>query len=71
MPNIASVVANPNENATELRLPSFFDNFDARAAAANFPSSNWPFFFSSSHPNFGRSIRLYEYGFLISYNFPI
>lgn len=23
----------------ELRLPSFFDNFDARAAAANFPSS--------------------------------
>lgn len=26
----------------ELQLPSFFDNFDPRAAAANFPSSNWP-----------------------------
>lgn len=24
----------------ELKLPSFFDNFDPRAAAANFPSSN-------------------------------
>lgn len=24
----------------ELQLPSFFDNFDPRAAAANFPSSN-------------------------------
>jgi hypothetical protein len=26
----------------ELQLPSFFNNFDPRAAAANFPSSNWP-----------------------------
>lgn len=24
----------------ELQLPSFMDNFDPRAAAANFPSSN-------------------------------
>lgn len=27
----------------ELQLPSFFNNFDPRAAAANFPSSNWTF----------------------------
>lgn len=26
----------------QLQLPSFFDNFDPRAAAANFPSSNPP-----------------------------
>ena len=25
----------------ELRLPSFFDSFDPRAAAANFPSSKF------------------------------
>lgn len=30
----------PKMQVIELQLPSFFSNFDPRAAAANFPSSN-------------------------------
>jgi hypothetical protein len=35
-----------NLQVIDIQLPSFFNNFDPRAAAANFPSSNWPFYFT-------------------------